>query len=129
MKIAPHFYENHATLLWFAREVPGYGIATLFAKCAAILQTRRIFAAEGATAIQQKAPQPLDCGALQDTATLGLWRFTRRCDGALQHGHQSAALLVGEKQCTCRHVFKCRCAMFVAFVLTRTVSLKIHTCS
>ena len=40
------------------------------------LQTRRIFTAKGA-AIRQKAPQPLDCGALQD--------------GALQHGHHSAA--------------------------------------
>ena len=39
-------------------------------------------------------------------------------DGALRHGHQSAALLVGEKWRTCRHVFKCRCGVFVAIFLT-----------
>ena len=36
--------------------------------------------------------------------------------GALRHGHQSAALLVGEKRRTCRHVFKCcRSSTFVGF--------------
>ena len=39
----------------------------------------------------------------------------------LRRGRQSVALLVGEKRCECRHVFKCRCGMFVAFFLTRTV--------
>ena len=33
--------------------------------------------------------------------------------GALRHSYQSVALLVGEKQHTCRHVFKCRCGAFV----------------
>ena len=56
-------------LLWFVQEAPGYGIAVLFAKRAAIRRTRRIFTAKGAK----------DCGALQD--------------GALQRGHQSVALL------------------------------------
>ena len=37
--------------------------------------------------------------------------------GALQHGHQSGALLVGEKQHTHRHVFKCRRGTFVVFFL------------
>ena len=69
-------------------------------------QTHRIFTAKGA-AVRQKAPQSLYCGALQD--------------GALRHGHQSAALLVGEKRRTCRHVFKCRCDTFVAFFLTYTI--------
>ena len=46
--------RNHATLLWFVREVPGYGIAALFAKRAAIWRTRIIFMAKG-----------LDCGALR----------------------------------------------------------------
>ena len=36
---------------------------------------------------RQKAPQSLNCGALQDSA--------------LQHGHKSAKYMVGEKQCTC----------------------------
>ena len=41
--------------------------------------------------------------------------FTRR------HGHQSAAVLVGGKWHTYRHVFKCCCGVFFAFLLTRTV--------
>ena len=57
---------------------------------------------------RQKEAQSLDCSTLQD--------------GALRYsGHQSAALLAGEKRCTCRHVFKCHCGAFVAFFLTRTV--------
>ena len=52
-----------AALLWFGsgfvHKVPGYGIAALFAKHAAIQQMRHISTAKG-------------------TAILGLWRFTRR---------------------------------------------------
>ena len=44
-------------------------------------------------------------------------------DGTLRCGHQSEALLVGEKRCECRHVFKCRCGTFVVFFLTRTVCI------
>ena len=56
---------------------------------------------------RQKAPQSLDCSTLQD--------------GALWRGHQNAAHMVGEKQCTWRRIFKCCCGMFVAFFLTHTV--------
>ena len=101
--LAPHFYENHAALLWFVREAQGYGIAALFAKRATIRQTRRVFMAKGA-------------------AILGLRCSTRRCS------HQSAALLPskcgafgGRKRHECRHVFRCRCGTFVAFFLTLTV--------
>ena len=66
------------------------GIAALFAKRAAIRRT-----------CQQKQ---------------GLRR--RLQDNALRRGHQSAALLVGEKRCTCRHVFKC---CHGVFFLTYTV--------
>ena len=59
-------------------------------------------------------PQSLDCGALQD--------------GVLRRGHQSVVLLVGEKRCTCRHVFKCRCGTLVAFFLTRTVNTVLSSC-
>ena len=106
--------RNRTALLWFVRKAPGYRIAaffakraTIFAKCAAIRRTCRTFTAKG-TVIQKKAPQSLDCSALQD--------------GALRHGHKSAALLVGEKQHTRRHVFKCRHhGAFVALFLTYTI--------
>ena len=46
-----HFMiRTRATLLWFVREVPGYGIAVLFAKRAMIFAKRAAF-------LQQKAPQ------------------------------------------------------------------------
>ena len=83
MKIAPHFYENRDTLLWFVREVSGYGIAALFAKRVAIWQMSCIFTAKG---------------TLQD--------------GTLRCGHRSAALLVGEKRHECHFIFKCRCVAF-----------------
>ena len=73
----------------------GIRIAAIFAKCA--------------TFSRQKAPQSLNCGALQD--------------GALRRGHQSAVFLVGEKRRTCRHVFKCHCGTFVVFILTCTICM------
>ena len=51
--------RQHFALLWFpygfARGSTGYGIATLFTKCAAIQRTRHIFTAKSE-----------DCGTLQD---------------------------------------------------------------
>ena len=58
--------------------------------------------------------QSLDCDTLQDGALRRDIKVRRFC-------HQSVALLVGEKWSECRHVFKCRCDVFVAFFLTRTV--------
>ena len=56
------------TLLWhFLPNAPQLGECTTFSR--------------------QKAPQSLNCGALQDSA--------------LQRGHQSVMYMVGEKQCTC----------------------------
>ena len=50
VKFVHHFLiRNYATLLWFVREAPGYGIAALFAKCAAIQQMWHIFTAKGGT--------------------------------------------------------------------------------
>ena len=99
--------RNHATLLWFVREAPGYGIAALFAKCtvifsecAVIRQTQCIFTAKGLGLRCFTRLHSLDCGTLQD--------------GALQSGHQRVALLVGEKWHTCHHVFKCHRGTFVA---------------
>ena len=57
--------------------------------------------------LRQKASQSLDCCALQD--------------GVLQHGHHSVAHTVGEKQRTWRRVLTCRCGIFVAFFMTRTI--------
>ena len=54
--------------LWICARSAGTWIAAIFAKCA--------------TFSRQKAPQSLNCGALQD--------------GALRRGHQSAVFLVGE---------------------------------
>ena len=54
----------------------------------------------------------LDCGALQDDT--------------LRYGHQSVALLVGEKCHTCRHVFNCRCSVIITFFLTRTRYTNVH---
>ena len=53
--------------------------------------------------------------------------------GTLRCGHQSVALLVGEKQRTCRHVFKCHCGTFVFFLRVLYISLvcsfsSINTC-
>ena len=39
-KFVPYFYENRATLLWFVREMPGYGIVMHLAKSAAIFAKR-----------------------------------------------------------------------------------------
>ena len=102
--------------LWICAGSVGYGIAALFAKRAAIRRTRRILAnapqfGERATFSRQKAPQSLNCGALQD--------------GALRRGHQSAAHTVGEKWCTWRRVFTCRRGAFVAFFLTYIVYVYI----
>ena len=98
--------RNRAALLWFVREAPGYGIAALFAKCAVIFGKRAAFS-------RQKVPQSnlAHCGAA----------IKVRQNSAHWHGHQSAALLVGEKRRTCRHVFKCRRSTFVAFFLTYAV--------
>ena len=71
--------------LWICTRSDGIRIAAIFAKCA--------------TFSRQKAPQSLNCGALQD--------------GALRRGHQSVMFLVGEKRRTCRHVYKCHCCTLV----------------
>ena len=43
-----HFFiGNHTVLLWFVREAPGYGIAALFSKRAAVRRMCRIFTAKG----------------------------------------------------------------------------------
>ena len=93
------FVKNCAPL-WFVREEARYEIAALLPNA---LQF-----SERTTFSRQKAPQSKDCSALQD--------------GALRHGHQSAAHTVGEERRTCRHVFKCRCDTFVSFFLTLTVA-------
>ena len=87
---APHVYENRAALLWFVGEVPGYGIAALFAKCTAIFAERTAFS-------RQKAPK--NCGALQD--------------GAL--GHQSAVLLAEESSAIYAIFSNAADVAFVAF--------------
>ena len=61
----------------FVREAPAYGIAALFAKCAAIQRTRRIFMAKGA-AIRQKVPQSKYCGALPRWHTVA---WPSKCGG------------------------------------------------
>ena len=98
VKFVHHFFtRNRATLLWLVQETSGYGIAAVFAKHAAIFAK---------------------CTAMRRTHRI----FTAK-GGALQHGHQSAALLVGEKWRTCCHVFKCRCGTFVSFFLTYSVRI------
>ena len=64
--------------------------------CCIFCQTRRIFTAKGAK----------DCSALQD--------------GALRHGHQSAALLAGESDANAT-MFSSAAAARVTFFLTCTV--------
>ena len=94
--------RNRATLLWFPLDLCGKRRDT---DCGAFCRTPRFLPnatqfGKRAAFSRQKVPQSLDCGALQDSA--------------LRRGRQSAALLVGEKRRTCRHVFKCRCSVFVA---------------
>ena len=61
--------RNCAALLWFVREAPGYGIASFFAKCAAIRRTCCIFTAKCASILvlrcftrQCTAARPSKCG-------------------------------------------------------------------
>ena len=89
---APQVYENRDALLWFVWEVPGYGIAALFAKRTAIFAERTAFS-------RQKAPK--DCGALQD--------------GALRRGHQSAVLLAEESSAIYAIFSNAADVAFVAF--------------
>ena len=92
--------RQRTSLLWFAfgfvREVPDTDLRRFLSNAPQF--------GEHATFSRQKAPQSLDCGALQA--------------GALRCSHQSAAHTVGEKQRTCRHIFKCCRGTFVAFFLT-----------
>ena len=98
--------RNHALLLWFVREVPGYGIVALFANAPRFSRQK---------ALQSGKRHRSPCIAvLYKTAHCGT--DTTLQDGALRRGHQSAVLLVGEKRC----VFKCRRGAFVAFFLMYT---------
>ena len=97
----PHFYG-------LCPEAPGYGIASLFAKCAAIWRTCHIFTAKGA-------------------AILGFQRSTRRHTAAQP---SKCSAFGGRKRHNLHvcHFFKCCHATFVAFFLTHTIHTYIHTC-
>ena len=100
---APLFDKKSCRTFMVCTGSTGYGIAALFAKHAAIFAK----CMANVPHFHGKRHHNTEKGALQD--------------GALWRGHQSAALLVGEKRRTCHHVFKCHYGTFVAFFLTRTV--------
>ena len=115
-KICAHLFDkNRAALLWFVREVPGYGIAALFAKFDSIFanvpqfgETHRIFVAKGAAILELRrftrrhtAARPSKCGQTCHNSakrTASSWQKVPQSlscgalqDGTLRHGHQSAA--------------------------------------
>ena len=107
LKFVQHFLiRNRDTLLWFVWEAPDTELRCFLPNMPRFLPKRHNLV---------NVP----------------YFHSKRCrnsekGGIRRHGHQSAALLVGEKRCIYRHVFKCNCSALVAFFLTRTVVQDSH---